>query len=634
LVLDLLMAGAFAVFPLLRRYDDDQGDGRALVLLPAPRKTREGRAAAFIVVFIGLDLLDLSSIGRGFDNWYAQTVAQLAGTTVRAPAQIVAAMHSFNLGLRFLVVATIICLGLTMKVPLVRRLLILAQAVWFMALMLCVDATCAVLTVIFGLPLAPGSLMGQLIALVVGMVVLLRTIFANFALPKGTELKFTKRVGTHDSALMLAIATTTFILAGALAVMALRALPAPVQPSLVVMVPLLILALGLIIRTFALHVMGMAGAGDPPVGDERPLVEVIIPAYNEEEWIVSTLEAIDVAAQRYGGPVRVIMTDDGSTDATNQLATATMAGFRYASGIVVDGAHRGKSAALNTAITECTSDIVIRIDADTLIDEWCIYYSVRWFGDPTIGQVQAMVIPKKKRSIFSKMRLFECLQRFGFLARAIQVVDAVCVVPGMFTAFRRQALMDIGGFTLGMNGEDADMTLNFARLGYRTWLDPKVVIYEDVPSTYSEFRDQRIRWSRANIHTFARHAPFRVGGFSTPKTWFTQTQSMAGKLTVPVKLTSITYVLMNIFLVPADRVLAFRLLAVFGVAYVLPAAAAVYFAGRYGVTRQLLWVVLWGPFVVLRLVFGLEALLSLPPRPVRIPAISAPPATISDPVVV
>ena len=49
---------------------------------------------------------------------------------------------------------------------------------------------------------------------------------------------------------------------------------------------------------------------------------MIIPAYNEEEVIVDTLTSIDAAAAHYGGPVRIILTNDGSTDRTRPLAEA------------------------------------------------------------------------------------------------------------------------------------------------------------------------------------------------------------------------------------------------------------------------------------------------------------------------
>ena len=173
-----------------------------------------------------------------------------------------------------------------------------------------------------------------------------------------------------------------------------------------------------------------------------------------------------MAAGRYGGRVRVILINDGSVDATKALALATMAGFRHAAGEVVDGRHGGKSESLNAALKLATSELVIRIDADTIVGEWSLFYTPRWFEDPQIGLVEPMCFPRTgPRSVFPHMRLFEELKQFGLNHRTMQTVDGVNVVPGVFTAFRRSVAVELGGFTVGMNGEDGDFTLRFSRLG-------------------------------------------------------------------------------------------------------------------------------------------------------------------------
>ena len=95
--------------------------------------------------------------------------------------------------------------------------------------------------------------------------------------------------------------------------------------------------------------------------------------------------------------------------------------------------------------------------------------------------------------------------------RVLQTVDAVNVVPGVFTAFRRMPAVELGGFTVGMNGEDGDFTMRMGRLGWRTRLDPKIVVYEGVPGTFLEMREQRVRWCRATIHNQARQGIYRAG---------------------------------------------------------------------------------------------------------------------------
>ena len=76
------------------------------------------------------------------------------------------------------------------------------------------------------------------------------------------------------------------------------------------------------------------------------------------------------------------------------------------------------------------------------------------------------------------------------------LVDAIVVIPGTFTAFRRGPAVTAGGFPVGMNGEDADLTMHIGRLGYRVAVDPRIRSYEDVPRNPGEFVEQRTRWAR------------------------------------------------------------------------------------------------------------------------------------------
>ena len=347
-----------------------------------------------------------------------------------------------------------------------------------------------------------------------------------------------------------------------------------------------------------------------------PLVTVIIPAYNEEEVIEATLWAIDVAAGRYGGPVRVVVMNDGSSDGTRALALATIASFAHATGEVHDGRHGGKSESLNAALALTRTDIVVRIDADTIIGEWSLYYTPRWFEDPVIGLVEPMCFPRGgRRSVFPHLRLFEELKQFGLNHRTIQTVDGVNVVPGVFTAFRRQLAVSLGGFTVGMNGEDGDFTLRASRLGYRTWMDTKIVVYEDVPPTYAEIREQRVRWGRAVHHNQSRHGPYRAG-VATPKVWFNQTQQFVKCTFAPARLLLPLYLLLTAMFEGTQR----DVILIFLGGYVL---AEVVFMGVQAILtlgfhqgRHFGWVLLWPVWHLFLMVFATESWLSMPGRPI------------------
>jgi cellulose synthase/poly-beta-1,6-N-acetylglucosamine synthase-like glycosyltransferase len=632
LLIDLALALVVALFPLWRDYGDDQGDGRALVLLNPPRRVSAWRAAAFMVITVGAELIHEGVTSGALDGLYSRPVTALAGIAVRAPTEVGRLTAQFHVNVRLLVVVTIVALAATVDASIGRRLFILLQVVWYIALMICIDAVVVVGSVIFNVSPEPSMLISNLLGLGAGLLILLRTVFANFALPRPSTIEVKRRHHPEDAAtlLILIVVTAVFVVVGA--VIVIDRAPSTLTGFLDVAIPLAFGGVTTYLLIALLNVARWLGPAEPVVGDDRPAVDVIIPAFNEEDWIVETLEAIDRAAVRYQGPVRVVLADDGSTDHTNERARDAIGGFRAATGDVIRVRHGGKSATLNSALAECRADIVVRIDADTLIDEWSIYYAVRWFRNPEIGQVEAFTIPRHGSSFFHRMRHFECLKTFGFIHRGLQVVDSVNVVPGMFTAFRRQPVVEqLGGFTVGMNGEDTDLTLSFGRLGYRTWLDTKVRIYEDVPPTYRSFREQRIRWSRSSIHTLARHALFR-GGRAGTRIWFGQTRMVLGRFFGPVRLTALTYLALLAVIHPTYRQQVIGVVVVFFLVYSLSQTVTVLVALRFRIDRWLPWLLLWGPFSIVKQWFFLEALLSLPPRPVRVPGFGRVPE-IAAPVI-
>ena len=149
------------------------------------------------------------------------------------------------------------------------------------------------------------------------------------------------------------------------------------DPDLKPLLPVLLpvpFAEGTIVVPYGAAGRAHQGNGRARAGRAHPAVpiDVIIPAYNEEEMIVETLQAVDAAAGRHGGVVNVVLCNDGSTDRTAELVLEAMSRFRHARGRLIEGRHGGKSATLNAALAETTSEIVVRIDADTLVDEWAL----------------------------------------------------------------------------------------------------------------------------------------------------------------------------------------------------------------------------------------------------------------------
>ena len=192
---------------------------------------------------------------------------------------------------------------------------------------------------------------------------------------------------------------------------------------------------------------------------------------------------------------------------------------------------------------------------------------------------------------------------------------------GVFTAFRRSVALELGGFTVGMNGQDGDFTLRTSRMGYRTMFDPKIIVYEDVPPSYREIRLQRVTWSCAVMHNQARHGPYRAG-LATSKVWMSQTYRFVLTLHTPIRLTVPVYLLFTAIFDGTYRAEILAFLGIWIVSSVAFMAVEAVLAVGWGQARHLGWVVLWPVWPTLRdpLVDREWAEPSRPPRrPARCP---------------
>ena len=89
-----------------------------------------------------------------------------------------------------------------------------------------------------------------------------------------------------------------------------------------------------------------------------PLVSVIIPVFNRERFVAEALES--VFAQEYR-PIEVIVVDDGSTDATGEVARA----FREVN--VIRQVNLGPGAARNAGLAEATGPFITFMDSDDVM---------------------------------------------------------------------------------------------------------------------------------------------------------------------------------------------------------------------------------------------------------------------------
>jgi cellulose synthase/poly-beta-1,6-N-acetylglucosamine synthase-like glycosyltransferase len=218
--------------------------------------------------------------------------------------------------------------------------------------------------------------------------------------------------------------------------------------------------------------------------EEFPAVSMVIPAFNEEAHLlekIANLHAVSYPA----GKLEVIFVSDGSTDATNEILT-TRGEPEWQ--VILLPERGGKANALNQAVRQARSEILIFSDASTLFSPDALQKLVRHFSDPQIGvvcgslQFQSTTESRHTEGIFWKyesvLRLMEA--RIG----------ATLTASGAIYALRRECYHPLDSCTLI---EDFVVPMKARAAGYKVLYDPEVAATEFAASTIEGEFTRRVR---------------------------------------------------------------------------------------------------------------------------------------------
>ena len=236
---------------------------------------------------------------------------------------------------------------------------------------------------------------------------------------------------------------------------------------------------------------------DPATG---PLVSVLIPCFNEEKVIASSINRI---LESTWTNIEVIVLDDGSADGT---AAAVEAAFPdHPRVTLLSFPNGGKAAALNRGLELARGDIVVALDADTLFPPETIARLTRWFVDPTIGAVAGNALVGNRINLITRWQGLEYVTAQNLERRALAALGAVTVVPGAVGAWRRSALEALGGYPGDTLAEDQDLTIAVQRAGWKVEFDPSARAYTEAPDTLRGLMNQRFRWSFGTLQCIWKH---------------------------------------------------------------------------------------------------------------------------------
>ncbi|MEE1759196.1 MULTISPECIES: bifunctional polysaccharide deacetylase/glycosyltransferase family 2 protein [unclassified Streptomyces] len=226
-------------------------------------------------------------------------------------------------------------------------------------------------------------------------------------------------------------------------------------------------------------------------------VTVVVPAYNEKECIANTLHSL----ARSTHPIEIIVVDDGSTDGTKEIAEA----LGYPNVRVIRQENAGKPAALNNGVRNARHDIVVMMDGDTVFEPDTVARLVQPFADPGVGAVAGNAKVGNRDTVIGAWQHIEYVMGFNLDRRMYDLLRCMPTIPGAIGAFRRDAVLDVGGMSEDTLAEDTDITIAMHRAGWRVVYQEHARAWTEAPGSLKQLWSQRYRWSYGTMQALWKH---------------------------------------------------------------------------------------------------------------------------------
>jgi cellulose synthase/poly-beta-1,6-N-acetylglucosamine synthase-like glycosyltransferase len=230
-----------------------------------------------------------------------------------------------------------------------------------------------------------------------------------------------------------------------------------------------------------------------------PPVSIVVPAYNEAVGIARCVRSL--ARSSYPSPFEVIVIDDGSSDRTGDVVEElALDGVR-----VIRQHNAGKSVALNVGLIAAAHDIVVTVDGDTVFEPDSLLRLVEPFVDPDVGAVSGNTKVGNRAGLLGRWQHIEYVMAYNLDRRMYEMLDCMPTVPGAIGAFRRTALLDVGGVSGATLAEDTDVTMAIGRGQWRVVYAERARAWTEAPSTLRGLWRQRCRWSYGTLQSLWKH---------------------------------------------------------------------------------------------------------------------------------
>ena len=248
------------------------------------------------------------------------------------------------------------------------------------------------------------------------------------------------------------------------------------------------------------------GAGQP--GVRLPSFTVLIPFYGDgEEALRSVASLRDLKIK----PKEIVLIDDGSPPGFElNLPSSLPVKVR----ILKLPRNVGKAAALNQALRTVKTEVIVCLDADTTAEtmDWTPMLS-QFVMKKGLGAVTGKIRPKNIRNLTQLMQAIDYLAVICMVKCAESLWGGLTTVSGAWVAYRRQALLECGGWNSDTTAEDIDLSWRLQASGWQLHYDIDWTANVEMARRWGSLWRQRKRWSSGMARTLREqhHGVFHTG---------------------------------------------------------------------------------------------------------------------------
>ena len=247
-----------------------------------------------------------------------------------------------------------------------------------------------------------------------------------------------------------------------------------------------------------------------------PGVTVIIPCFNEENWIKRTIHSC-INQDYPADNLEVIVVDDHSNDNSVERIKEAIAEIKAADTengsyhtdtrirYIVQPVNKGKREAMALGAAEAKHELLVFVDSDSFLDPFAVRNIVQPFKDKEMGGVSGRTdVANTYTNALTRMQSVRYYIAFRIMKAAESYFDAVTCLSGPLSCYRRDLVLKYADDWLNQKflgqkatfGDDRSMT-NFILRHNRTAYQDSAVCATIVPNSYTVFLKQQMRWKRS-----------------------------------------------------------------------------------------------------------------------------------------